>query len=95
METVHLKINNIPVEVPKGYTILQAAKIDVNKVYPTPNIGQANGAGSKLRIASREIGLPPPGRDVERPKLLLTFAPSTVKLVLRPELPEKFIPLPP
>ena len=26
METVHLKINNIPVEVPKGYTILQAAK---------------------------------------------------------------------
>ena len=35
--------------------ILQAAKIDVNKVYPTPNIGQANGAGSKLRIASREI----------------------------------------
>ena len=25
METVHLKINNIPVEVPKGYTILQAA----------------------------------------------------------------------
>lgn len=26
METVHLKINGIPVEVPKGYTILQAAK---------------------------------------------------------------------
>ena len=26
METVHLKINNIPVEVPQGYTILQAAK---------------------------------------------------------------------
>ena len=26
METVNLKINNIPVEVPKGYTILQAAK---------------------------------------------------------------------
>lgn len=26
METVHLKINNIPVEVPKGYTILQAAR---------------------------------------------------------------------
>jgi NADH-quinone oxidoreductase subunit G/NADP-reducing hydrogenase subunit HndD len=27
METVHLKINNIPVEVPQGYTILQAAKV--------------------------------------------------------------------
>lgn len=26
MDSVHLKVNNIPVEVPKGYTILQAAK---------------------------------------------------------------------
>lgn len=34
METVHLKINNIPVEVPKGYTILQAAK-EANIEIPT------------------------------------------------------------
>lgn len=34
METVHLKINNIPVEVPKGYTILQAAK-QANVEIPT------------------------------------------------------------
>ena len=26
METVNLKINGIPVTVPKGYTVLQAAK---------------------------------------------------------------------
>ena len=32
-------------------------------------------------IASIEIGLPPPGRLSERPKLLLKFAPSTVKFV--------------
>ena len=34
METVHLKINNIPVEVPQGYTILQAAKV-ANVEIPT------------------------------------------------------------
>jgi len=34
METVHLKINNIPVEVPKGYTILQAAR-EANIEIPT------------------------------------------------------------
>ena len=35
--------------------ILKAAKIDVDKVYTMPNIGQANGTGSKLRIASKDI----------------------------------------
>ena len=35
--------------------ILKAAKIDVDKVYPMPNISQANGTGSKLRIASKDI----------------------------------------
>ncbi|MBQ8966291.1 hypothetical protein [Ruminococcus sp.] len=36
--------------------ILQAAKIDVNKAYPAPRVSQANGTGSKLRIASRDVG---------------------------------------
>ncbi len=35
--------------------ILKAAKIDVDKVYTIPNISQANGTGSKLRIAARDI----------------------------------------
>lgn len=34
METVHLKINNQPVEVPKGYTLLQACK-EANIEVPT------------------------------------------------------------
>ena len=37
-------------------SILQAAKIDVNKTYPTNKVSQANGSGSKLRIASRDMG---------------------------------------
>ena len=44
-------------------------------------------------MASREIGVPPPGRLELRPKLLLKFAPSTVKLVERPSLPAKLMPL--
>ncbi len=46
-------------------------------------------------MASMEIGLPPPGRLELRPKLLLKFAPSTVKLARRPSLPAKLMPLPP
>ena len=35
--------------------ILQAGKIDVNKVYPTHKVSQSNGTGSKLRIAARDV----------------------------------------
>ena len=42
-------------------------------------------------MASSEIGLPPPGRLLLRPKLLLKFAPSTVKFVERPSPPAKLI----
>ena len=44
-------------------------------------------------MASREIGVPPPGRASERPKLLFRFAPSTVKFVERPSEPAKLMPL--
>lgn len=35
--------------------IIKAAKLDVDKEYPAPQLAQANGAGSKLRIATRDL----------------------------------------
>lgn len=46
--------------------ILKAAKIDVDKVYTMPRVSQANGTGSKLRIASRDVsGSAPAPRQEE------------------------------
>ncbi|SFC15175.1 hypothetical protein [Ruminococcus albus] len=69
--------------------ILKAAKIDVDKVYPMPNIGQANGSGSKLRIAARDVtGAAPAPKAEEAHTFVAAASAITADAIISEEAPK-------
>lgn len=68
--------------------ILQAAKIDVNKAYNMPSVGQANGTGSKLRIASREVAGATAAKTEEQHTFVASASAITADAIISEEAPK-------
>ena len=71
--------------------ILKAAKIDVDKAYPMSKVSQANGTGSKLRIASKEVAGSPAAKTEETHTFAAAASAITADAIISEEAPKPAI----